>query len=399
MRAKSLSEALGDPQAAFQSWVQQHNKVYEGTQEYELRYSVWLENVAKTWRLQQQHSDSNVQFGLNEFSDLTQAQFRERFIAPAAMTGPGLSKRPHGGKSGDEGWIYQNVTAAKHVDWRDHKIVGPIRDQHEHNSTCGACWAFASVGVIEATAALSTGKMLPASEQQLIDCDRKYDKGCDGGGYINAINYVILHGGLTTEKNYPYVGYQQECNDKKANQTKVEIQDWLDVPWENERALMKAVTERPVLVAVCCGDDIDAWHAYSGGVFDVPCCEDKLVIDHAMVAVGYGEEDGKPYWLLKNSWGTSWGLNGFMKIKRFSKHSTGHCGLASFPTMVFTERLPDYRTAGSQDAGRESAAASANKGSPMMSLRGAATAIAGLKSAVSHHALTTATPEARVEAA
>jgi len=194
----------------------------------------------------------------------------------------------------------------------------------------GCCWAFSTVAAIEGIIKLKTGNLISLSEQQLVDCTAG-NKGCQGGVMDTAFQYIIRNGGLTSEDNYPYQGVDGTCNSENAASTEAQITGYEDVPRNNENALMQAVAKQPVSVAVDGGGN--DFRFYKSGVFEGDCGTD---LNHAVTAIGYGtDSDGTDYWLVKNSWGTSWGDSGYMRMRRGIGSSEGLCGVAmdaSYPT-------------------------------------------------------------------
>lgn len=185
------------------------------------------------------------------------------------------------------------------------------------------------MAAVEGLTQIKTGKLESLSEQELVDCDRSgYDKGCSGGLIDSAFTFIHRNGGLTTESNYPYTASDNTCNLNKAALHAATIGGHEDVPANNEGALLKAVANQPVSVALE-GSGFD-FQFYSGGVFEGECGTD---LDHAVLVIGYGstQEDGE-YWIVKNSWGTSWGEKGYMRIKRDVDAKEGLCGLAMIPS-------------------------------------------------------------------
>lgn len=193
----------------------------------------------------------------------------------------------------------------------------------------GCCWAFSAVAAMEGAVKLRTGKLISLSEQELVDCDvHGEDQGCDGGLMDNAFQYIIKNGGLTTETMYPYTAEGSSCKTTKAANHAATINGYEDVPANNEAALMKAVANQPVSVAVE-GSSL-GFQFYSGGVITKSCGNN---LDHGITAIGYGTaSDGTKYWLMKNSWGTSWGEKGYVRIKKDVADNEGMCGLAKMPS-------------------------------------------------------------------
>lgn len=326
-----LAEAKADPRAAFEAWARLHSRTYlEDAQESEQRFRNWMETLEHV----ETHSrrQSSMQLGLGPFSDLTDEEFRERYLGQRSSNPLLRAARD----VGIEGFRYRNDAPPAEVDWRKAGIVGPIKNQHVGGSPCGCCWTFATTGIAECINAMYTGEVVPLSEQQLIDCDhaKPYeDAGCEGGDFTGGLHYIITHGGINTEDSYPYLAHDSKC-DRKAEQGRVVTLDaWETVPPGNETALMQAVARHPVAVGMCVGPNpnIKSWHAYEGGIFDGPSCETP--IDHAMLVVGYGSQDGQDYWLVKNSWGTDFGEEGFIKFKR-NTGGFGYCSVAHEPAFA-----------------------------------------------------------------
>nr|GMD08375.1 ervatamin-B-like [Ipomoea batatas] len=198
----------------------------------------------------------------------------------------------------------------------------------------GSCWAFSVVATIEGINKIRTGQLISLSEQQLIDCDVK-NYGCDGGNVDEAFRYIIgSGGGVAAESNYPYDGVQHSCDTKKIGNPPATITGYQQA-YPDEIALQSAVTDQPVSVAITI--DPQLFRQYAGGVFTGyngggDCGSEG---SHAVTIIGYGTSDeGKDYWLVKNSWGTDWGENGYARMAR-GISGAGVCGInlaAYYPT-------------------------------------------------------------------
>jgi cathepsin L len=204
----------------------------------------------------------------------------------------------------------------KSVDWREKGVVSAVKDQ----GYCGSCWAFASTAVIESHVALETGKLFDLSPQQIASCSPN-PKQCGGKGNCQgataeiAFDYVANSEGLLEEFQYSYssfYGVESSCSIPPAGVPKAHIDGYVKLPSNDYTSLMNAVAKiGPIAISV----DASSWHAYSSGIFN-GCNQVNPDINHAVVLVGYGEENGQKYWLVRNSWSASWGENGYIRLNR-----------------------------------------------------------------------------------
>jgi len=298
--------------SAFTSWMQKHSKAYTNT-EFQNRYTIFKNNMdyVRDWNAK----NSETILGMTFLADLTNAEYQKIYLgtkinvqsAPVTTT------------------IVKDTYNAT-VDWRNKGVVTPIKNQGQ----CGSCWSFSTTGSTEGAHALKTGNLVSLSEQNLMDCSTSYgNQGCDGGLMDQAFQYIIANKGIDTEKSYPYQGVQGTCAYSAAN-SGATISSFKDIPQGDEATLATAVTQQPVSVA------IDASHTsfqlYTQGIYyDIFCSSTKL--DHGVLAVGYGVDttNSHHYWIVKNSWGTSWGQQGFIYMAKDRNNNCGIATSASYP--------------------------------------------------------------------
>jgi C1A family cysteine protease len=296
----------------FNSFTQLYKKTYT-PEEYDTRFDIFRNNL----QLIRTHNQGNASWkmGVNEFTDLTSEEFRMRYLG---FKKPLTSNIP---RIVADYSLEDTKDLPKEWDWRTKGVVNPVKNQGQ----CGSCWAFSAVGALESAWAIKTGKLYSLSEQQLVDCSGSYsNQGCNGGLMDNAFQYAEKNA-MCSEDSYPYIERDGTC--KKSCKGLVKVQSYVDLP-QDPNALLQAVAKQPISVAV--EADTSVFQFYSSGVIDDSSCGTNL--DHGVIVVGFGEENGKPYWLVRNSWGSSWGLGGYLKIARSS--GSGICGInlsASYP--------------------------------------------------------------------
>jgi C1A family cysteine protease len=223
------------------------------------------------------------------------------------------------------------------VNWITKGGVTPVKNQGQ----CGSCWSFSTTGALEGAYFVKQGKLASFSEQQLVDCDNRKnggkDMGCNGGLMDNAFSWIEKNGGLCTEAAYPYVSGTTQtagtCQTSCSVVANSKVASFSDVPANSDADMMAALAQQPVSVAI--EADQQSFQLYKSGVFTGTCGTN---LDHGVLVVGYGNMAGADYYLVKNSWGTTWGDKGYIYIGRGAQFNAGagQCGVlmqASYPEL------------------------------------------------------------------
>lgn len=309
----------------FSLFEQKYNKNYETLIELEKRFQIFKDNL-RDIIIHNLDSKRNFSMGINQFTDLTSDEFREKYI-----TGLAIKKEVsvEVGSYGCKVFSSNAANAPVYIDWRAKGAVTSVKDQGQ----CGSCWTFSSTGAIEGAWAVSKRELVDLSEQQLVDCATGVaygSHGCNGGQMDGAFKYVIQNGQCALTA-YPYTAKDDSCNSLCS--PVVHISSCFDVKPNDQLSLKGAVAQQPVAIAI--EADTRYFQSYSSGILTSTSCGTNL--DHGVLIAGYGEENGQKYWLVKNSWGTTWGENGYVKIARSeSTNDAGICGIAmdaSFPVV------------------------------------------------------------------
>ena len=291
----------------FMRYVSAHNKFYTTSSEFEMRKSNY--EAVDAFIQEANARNGTYRAGHNKFSDWTEEEKK-------GLTG--LKSLPNA-----EEFVYPEVeeeaNRPESFDWRDEGKVTDVKDQ----GGCGSCWAFSTVEVVESMWMIAGNSETLMSPQQLVDCSGAYyNEGCNGGWYFWAYDYLKVNKEMT-EASYPYKGVDQTCQyDESDGVTYVSSYGSTSGTSAN---LNKISSHGPVNVAVSAGNNVFMY--YDGGIITTDDgCPDY--IDHAIAAVGYGVENGVEYYIVRNSWGTGWGEDGYVRIQTSSGY--GVCGINQY---------------------------------------------------------------------
>jgi cathepsin L len=278
-----------------------------------LRFQVFQDNLQLINEHNDRYAKGEVSYFLKvtKFADWTKEEF-SNLLKKQAATKPELT----------EGNIFKadpNVKLPDSVDWREKGAVLGVRNQGD----CGSCWSFSTTGCIEGQLILRMNKSVALSVQELVDCSQEYgNMGCEGGDQFISFQYIKSNG-ISSEEDYPYLGYLGVCQEKTFFIPT--LGDLFRVS-PDEDSLIQAIAEVGPIAASA---DAIPWAFYGGGIFDDSTCTDE--VNHAILAVGYAAD----YTIIKNSWGEDWGENGYIRLVR----GKNICNIDTDNSFAFLERL------------------------------------------------------------
>jgi C1A family cysteine protease len=356
----SLGSSIRNYVEEFEGWVNSYKINVKGVEEKERMMNIWIENDKYIEEVNSRNL--TYKLGHNQFSGMNNEEYR-RFLG--IKSDEERKERRENIKDkideikcikdcieGDEKKLekvkcvkeclkedeleVEGVELSEEVDWVKKGGVTNVKNQGQ----CGSCWSFSTTGALEGAYFVKYGILKSFSEQQLVDCDNRKnggkDMGCNGGLMDNAFSWIEKNGGLCYEEDYKYVSGEtrtaEVCDKSCEIDEKSEIKSYTDVKKSSDEAMMTALMQQPVSIAIQA--DQKDFQLYKSGVFTGSC---GTKLDHGVLVVGYGNA-GEDYYLVKNSWGTSWGENGYIKLGRGEQYNNGdgQCGMlmqGSYPNL------------------------------------------------------------------
>jgi len=314
--------------ARFEEWINEFKIAIESDEQYSSTLKKWVNNN----RFIEDTNSRNFTYklGHNQFSGMDSSDF-SNYLGISGI----LYKDTENVKNTKSFGFEVNVPES--VNWVTKGAVTNVKDQGQ----CGSCWSFSTTGALEGAYFVKYGVLESFSEQQLVDCDNYRnggkDLGCKGGFMDNAFIWIGDNGGLCSETEYPYFSGETKtngpCKTSCKNIEKSKITEFVDIIKSSDDEMMKAISKQPVSIAI--EADQREFQLYKSGVFSTSC---GVNLDHGVLVVGYGSENNLDYYLVKNSWSTSWGDNGYIKLGRGKQYNNGdgQCGLllqGSYPIL------------------------------------------------------------------
>jgi cathepsin L len=295
-------------EAEFDMFKLKYSKSYSSAAEEERRFQIFSDKLkfVSEWNAEAR----GFSVAINKFADLTNQEFVSLY------TGLNITKTYDA--------VIERIDSPRVqgdiVNWVNKGAVTGVKNQGQ----CGSCWSFSTTGSVEGAHFLKTGSLVSLSEQNLVDCSTaEGNEGCNGGLMDDAFQYIIKNKGIDTEASYPYRATGPNRCEFKSADVGATISSYKDVASGSESGLQSAVDLTPVSVAIDASHD--SFQMYSSGVYYEPQCS-STQLDHGVLAVGYGTSGSSDYWLVKNSWGTDWGMQGYIQM---SKNRNNNCGIAT----------------------------------------------------------------------
>jgi cathepsin H len=317
----------------FDGWLELHGKQHDQSdyyststaEEYQLRLGIWQANSKLVEDHNAAYHQGYTTFTMtmkSPFADLSSQEFADSYL----MDPQHCSATTHTSSGKLRTNEKEEFSVPKHVDWRTKGIMTPVKSQGH----CGSCWTFSTTGCLEAHTCLSKGRDCThwkgLAEQQLVDCAGDFNNfGCSGGLPSQAFEYIKYSGGIDLEASYKYTANETGTCAASTGKVGAKVVEIFNVTSRDEGDLEYAIaTLGPVSIAYQVSPD---FRFYSHGVYDsfnattnqTMCHDQPTDVNHAVVAIGLGEtqdENGVPFYIIRNSWGVSWGMEGHFWMKR-----------------------------------------------------------------------------------
>ena len=314
LASASAFETLTEVDYLYMDYVTRFGKSYGTRAEFEFRKQIFAK-TQKTVEEWNRRKEATHELGHNEFSDMT-ADERKRKLGFRPISEAEMNENV------SENLEVANIPAS--VNWLTAGAVNPVQDQGQ----CGSCWAFSAIGAIEGAHYVAKKKLVKLSEQQCLDCSSAAH-GCRGGWQKDCYAYAET-AEILTEAHYPYAQIADSCMPFWPGV--VEVKSFGIVPKNSKSQLMARIAQQPTAVTI--EADQPVFQQYTSGIISSSDCGTSL--DHAVLAVGYGTENGQDYYLVKNSWGATWGENGYVRIAA-TEDGEGICGIQMYASYVATD--------------------------------------------------------------
>ncbi|KAH8243656.1 hypothetical protein KR032_009168 [Drosophila birchii] len=321
---------LGTALVSDEEWAaykNKYNKHYKFRDNYHRELYDKKVEAVRSHNLKYERGQVGYFMRLNEYSDTDQKviySYRTTMTPPVEAEN-NLKNLTNGIKNYTS---YDNITGG--IDWRQYGIVSPVKNQ---GTECSSCWAFSSSGVLEAHLAKKNGRLVELSPKHLVDCVEG-NNGCNGGWVSMAFNYTRDHGIAPVESYPPYEPKTESCRYIPSTQDRLGATGYVNLKFGDEKELAEVVYNiGPVAISI--NHIYDQFEEYGGSVLNIKdCTTDKRSLKHSMLVVGFGTDPAEgDYWLIKNSQGTSWGEEGYLRLARNAGNMCGVASLAQYPVV------------------------------------------------------------------
>eukprot|EP00518_Triparma_eleuthera_P004172 CAMPEP_0182455452 /NCGR_PEP_ID=MMETSP1319-20130603/1608_1 /TAXON_ID=172717 /ORGANISM="Bolidomonas pacifica, Strain RCC208" /LENGTH=319 /DNA_ID=CAMNT_0024653511 /DNA_START=19 /DNA_END=978 /DNA_ORIENTATION=+ len=302
--------AADQTMSSFLEFASKHNKVYSSEQEMQYRFQVFKDNLATA--AERNAKEANATHGVTKFMDLTPEEFRMHY----------LNYRPSEPSNPEVDMPRTSRANAASINWADKGATTPVKDQGQ----CGSCWAFSATEQIETDYYFNSGSLQTLAPQQIVSCDTT-SYGCNGGWTEHAYDYVVGAGGIESESAYPYTSGTTELSGRcKFDASQIAVTptgyNTISSSASGESKMLTQIASSPMSICV----DAESWQTYTSGVVTSATCGTS--VDHCVQVVGY--ESNNNYWIVRNSWATSWGEQGYIYVAE----GENACAIASDATTV-----------------------------------------------------------------